>query len=262
MKGYKLFFLLTVVFLGPILFYGRIWFFQFSRLNSHYVEHHYDSLDQKVHYSLVPSRPDYWVSLKKLDKRSYGAIVISEDWRFYEHYGFDIAQIKKAIFSSLEGRKLRGASTITQQLVKNIYLGQERSWLRKGKEALLAIIIEQVLSKERILEIYLNIIEYGQGIYGIYNASLFYFQKFPQKLSSREGAFLAMLLPSPKKYSQSFRNQELSTFASQSIDEILRKMKISGHLSSEEFMSATKNIFAWENRSFLTDDPQYFDLNQ
>ena len=214
MKGFKIFFLFAVLSLGAFLFYGGVWFFRFSRLNSHYVAHHYDSLGEKVRYSFVSFRPDYWVSLKKLDRRAYGAIVISEDWRFYEHYGFDIEQIQKAIFSSLEGGKLRGASTITQQLVKNIYLGQERTWLRKGKEAILAIIIEQALSKERILEIYLNIIEYGRGIYGISNASLFYFQKFPQKLSSREGAFLAMLLPSPKKYSQSFRNQELSTFAS------------------------------------------------
>ena len=262
MKGFKLFLLLTVIFLGVIVFYGGVWFYQFSPLNSHYVEHHYDSSSQKVRYSLISSSPDYWVSLQKLDKRAYGAIVISEDWGFYQHYGLDMAQIQEALFSFLRGERLRGASTITQQLVKNIYLEQERSWLRKGKEALLAIIIERVLSKEKILEIYLNIIEYGQGIYGISNASLFYFQKFPENLTPREGAFLAMLLPSPKKYSQSFRNQELSVFASQSIDEILKKMKVAGHLSPEELMSARKNIFSWENRSFFTDDPQYFDLNE
>ena len=253
---------LAIVLLTVALIYCGIWYQRFSQLATQYVEHHYDFNTQKIRYSLVPSPPDYWVPLQKLDPLAYGAITISEDWNFYHHPGIDTKQIKKAIWAFAEGQRLRGASTITQQLIKNIYLDQQRSWLRKAKEALLALAIEKVLGKQRILEVYLNIIEYGEGVYGITKASLFYFQKSPENLTVREGAFLAILLPSPKKYSQSFRNQELSEFASQSINEVLKKMKVAGQLSDQEFISATKNIFSWENRSFITDDPQYFDLNQ
>ena len=246
-----------------LLVYSGIWYYKLSKLNTQYVEYDYNAETKRARYAVVAGRPSHWISIEELDKKAYGAIIVSEDWRFFQHPGIDMAQIRNAFLSSVKkGERLRGASTITQQVVKNIYLSHKRSWTRKLKEAFLALIMERALGKQRILEIYLNVIEYGEGVYGIANASLHYFQRWPENLTPREGAFLAVLLPSPKKYSQSFREKELSKFITESIHAVLGKMKVAKFLTEEEYEAATKNFFSWENRSFTLDDPQYFDLNQ
>ena len=254
--------LTLVILLAAISLYGGIWCYRFSQLATQYVEHRYDSKTKKVYYTFVSSPPAYWAPLSGLDQKAYGAIVISEDWGFYGHFGIDFWQIKDALWSFISRReKLRGASTITQQLIKNIYLTHERSLWRKAKEAFLALLVERVLSKKKILELYLNVIEYGKGVYGISNASMRYFGKPARNLTVREGAFLAVLLPDPKRYSQSFRKRELSKFITEGIQDVLKKMKVAGYLSEQELEVAIKNIFSWETRSFSMDDSQYFDLN-
>lgn len=127
------------------------------------------------------------------------AVVAAEDQRFAEHWGIDLKSINDALDSASGSGRLRGASTITQQLAKNLYLWPGRSLVRKGLEAWLAINLELFLSKKRILEIYLNVIELGPGVYGVPAASRFYFGKSPAALTSREAALLAAVLPNPHR---------------------------------------------------------------
>jgi monofunctional biosynthetic peptidoglycan transglycosylase len=141
---------------------------------------------------------------------------------------------------------VRGASTITQQLIKNLYLNREKSVSRKLKEFVFSLVIENHVDKNKILETYLNIIEYGKNLYGIKSASIYYFKKNPSQLSSRESAFIAMLLPSPIKYSRSFLNKRLSPFALRIINSVLLKMNQLGAIGPEELQMQTTSRFFWE----------------
>ncbi len=186
-------------------------------------------------YTIVPKKPKGWIELKSLPKHVWGAILVSEDWAFFEHSGVDVSQVKEAIEDTLEhGKGLRGASTISQQVVKNLFLSNERSFVRKAREFAITLYMEREIEKKKILEIYLNIIEYGQGIYGLESAAKFYFKKSASELTAREAAFIAMLLPNPKAYSQSFRDGELSEYASKTVENILDKMRQAGFLTKEE----------------------------
>ena len=179
--------------------------------------------------------PAHWAPLSTIPKAVQGAILVSEDWAFYQHPGYDEKQIREAIQESLEaGRLTRGASTITQQVVRNIYLTKEKSLVRKARELWLATKVEKVLGKQRILELYLNIAEMGEGIYGIGQASVRYFGKAPSALRPKEAAFLAMLLPSPKRYAVSFKKGELTPYARRIIRSILNKMVMARYLTPEE----------------------------
>jgi len=192
--------------------------------------------------------PSNWVALSEVSKEAQMAILISEDWAFYTHPGYDEKQIKEAIEESVETGKIkRGASTITQQVVKNVYLTQQKSFLRKIKEIWLATKVEKVLGKKRILEIYLNIAEWGEGIFGIGQASRFYFQKPPSELNAKEGAFLAMLLPSPKKYGISFRKKELTPYARKTIRTILGKLVSAKVLTLEQKNDEWKRPYVFES---------------
>lgn len=128
------------------------------------------------------------------------AVIASEDQKFFIHDGFDYEQIEKAIKHNEQGKKLRGGSTISQQTAKNIFLWQGRSWVRKGLEAFLTFVIEKLWGKEVILERYLNSIEMGQGVFGVEAAAEYYFGKPSKDLSKGEAAWIAAILPNPKKY--------------------------------------------------------------
>src|SRR5690606_41002028 len=130
-------------------------------------------------YDFVKKRPAYWVNLGDISTYGKWAIILSEDWAFYQHQGVDLDQLKIAITESLTLGKVRGASTISQQMVKNIYLDHSFSFFRKFKELIITYKVEKTLSKQRILEVYLNSIEFGPGIWGIRNASFHYFKKHP-----------------------------------------------------------------------------------
>jgi monofunctional biosynthetic peptidoglycan transglycosylase len=184
---------------------------------------------------LARTRPAGWVSLGSISKVAVGAVVVSEDWAFYQHKGYDPNQIREAVKESIEEGSLgRGASTITQQVVRNVFLTKEKSVWRKIKELYLAVRLEETVKKARILEIYFNIAEWGPGIYGIGSASQYYFKKSPSELTAKEGAFLAMLLPSPIRYGQSFRKRTLTDYASETVESILDKMTQAHYLSEEE----------------------------
>jgi monofunctional biosynthetic peptidoglycan transglycosylase len=172
---------------------------------------------------------------------------VSEDWAFYQHDGIDTQQIQEVLKKDLpRGKISRGASTITQQVVKNVYLDQSKSALRKLKEILIALQLDREVSKNRILEIYFNIAEWGEGVFGIREAAAHYFSKSPHELSAKEGAFLAMLLPSPKRYSQSFKKGELTPYAERTVHSILRKMAQAHYLTEDELSSALTERLPFE----------------
>ena len=129
------------------------------------------------------------------------AVVAAEDQNFARHNGFDLKAIEQARRNNARGRKVRGASTISQQLAKNLFLWSGRSWVRKGIEAWYTLLIETLWPKSRILEVYVNVAEFGDGVYGAQAAARTYFGKDAIRLSTAEAARLAAVLPSPKRYS-------------------------------------------------------------
>jgi len=126
--------------------------------------------------------------------------VAAEDQRFARHLGFDFKQIDRALEDRERGRRVRGASTISQQVAKNLFLWPGQSWFRKGLEAGLTVLIELAWSKQRILEVYLNVAEFGRGTWGVQAASQRFFRKDAARLNRSEAALLAAVLPAPKRY--------------------------------------------------------------
>jgi monofunctional biosynthetic peptidoglycan transglycosylase len=141
-----------------------------------------------------------WESLSNISPNMKLAVIAAEDQLFYEHYGFDFAAIKKAIRNNEKGKRLKGGSTISQQTAKNAFLLPHRSYIRKGLEAYFTMLIELLWSKDRIMEVYLNVIEFGNGVYGVEAAAQHFFKKPASKLSKDEAALLAAVLPNPIRF--------------------------------------------------------------
>jgi len=141
-----------------------------------------------------------WKPLDDISPNLALAVVCSEDQNFLMHYGFDFEALKKAMLNNEKHKRIRGGSTISQQTAKNVFLWNGRNYIRKGFEAYFTLLIETCWSKERIMEVYLNVIEFGDGIYGAEAASQHYFKKPAAKLSKEEAAVLACLLPNPRVY--------------------------------------------------------------
>jgi monofunctional glycosyltransferase len=156
-------------------------------------------IEARIHHK--PYRLRYqFVPLSQISPNMQHAVIAAEDERFYQHHGFDWHAIEIAAEDDMEGaRRIRGGSTITQQLVKNLFFGTGRSFLRKGAESTLVPVAELVLGKQRILELYLNEVELGPGIYGVEAASRAYFGKSARKIDRDEAARLAAVLPLPLK---------------------------------------------------------------
>lgn len=129
------------------------------------------------------------------------AVLASEDDRFYLHYGFDLTEIERALARARRGRRLRGASTITQQVAKNLFLWEGRSFIRKGYEAYLTLVLETCLTKDRVLDLYLNLAEWGDGVFGAEMAARTHFRKSAKQLTRDEAARLAAILPAPARWS-------------------------------------------------------------
>ena len=142
-----------------------------------------------------------WVPYSRISEHLKRAVVAAEDAKFLDHEGFDWEAIQKAMLKNEEhGRVVAGASTITQQLSKNLFLSGSRSWLRKAQEAAITWMMERTLSKRRILEIYLNVAEWGEGVFGAEAGARYHFGVPASGLSPEQGAYLAAILPSPRKY--------------------------------------------------------------
>ncbi|MEN8207352.1 MAG: monofunctional biosynthetic peptidoglycan transglycosylase [Pseudomonadota bacterium] len=143
---------------------------------------------------------DYqWVPIEQISPHMALAVVASEDQKFPIHNGFDVVAIKAAISDKVKGSRLRGASTVTQQVARNLFLWQGRSFLRKGLEAWMTVMLELLWPKQRILEVYLNIAEMGERTFGVQAASLRYFAESANALTPEQAALLAAVLPNPKK---------------------------------------------------------------
>jgi len=140
-----------------------------------------------------------FIPLSQISPDLQHAVIAAEDARFYQHHGFDWHQIQIDAKGDLEGERIRGASTITQQLIKNLFFGTGRSFLRKGAEATLVPVAEIVLGKKRILEIYLNVVEWGPGIYGAEPACRFYYKTSARNIARQQAARLAAILLAPLK---------------------------------------------------------------
>lgn len=141
-----------------------------------------------------------WVNLDKIAWQMQVAVIASEDQKFKDHFGIDVNAIELALKRNVKSNKVRGASTISQQTVKNLFLWSGRSWIRKGVELPLTLLVEGVWSKKRILEVYLNIAEFGKGIFGVEAAARHFFHKSAKNLNSSEAALLAASLPNPLEF--------------------------------------------------------------
>jgi monofunctional biosynthetic peptidoglycan transglycosylase len=151
-----------------------------------------------IHHTPYHERYKF-IPLSQISPDFQHAVIAAEDARFYQHHGFDWHAIQIAAEGDMEGGRFRGGSTITQQLVKNLFFGTGRSYLRKGAEFTLVPVAELVLGKRRILELYLNVVEWGPGVYGAESASRYYDRTAARSIGRRQGAQLAAILPAPLK---------------------------------------------------------------
>jgi len=165
-----------------------------------------------------------WVPLDSISSHMIQSVIASEDNRFMTHRGFDFDAIKKAKKMNKKGGKVYGASTISQQVAKNVFLWPKRSWVRKGLEAYYTVLIELLWPKKRIMEVYLNIVELGDGIYGVESASRYYFKHSSAKLTGKEAALLAATLPHPLAYNPQ-NNRKKILLKRDKIFHLSKKMK-------------------------------------
>ncbi|MBE0598530.1 MAG: monofunctional biosynthetic peptidoglycan transglycosylase, partial [Desulfuromonadales bacterium] len=203
----------------------------------------------KTHPFAVGPKNRYWTPVGRLPRSLKQAVVVAEDGNFYQHQGVDVPALKEAIRYNWEHQRLaRGASTITQQLAKNLFLSREKSFVRKFRELAITRALEQELSKERILELYLNLVELGPLVHGVGHGARFYFGKPPAELTARESAFLAAMLPGPRIAYNPYRNLRRTE---KRTDHILRLMRQTGALSEEAYQLAlaeTLNIAGLERK--------------
>lgn len=173
-------------------------------------------------------RTDYeWVNLERISPHAAIAVIASEDQQFPFHAGFDLNSIRESVRASEKGRKLRGASTISQQVAKNLFLWNGRSFVRKGVEAWMTVLIEAMWPKERILEVYLNIAQFGKGVYGVEAASRRFYHKPAARMNSGEAAILAAVLPNPIR----MHADRPSAYVLERHDQILGQMRALGGAS-------------------------------
>lgn len=191
---------------------------------------------------LCPTGKNY-VPLKRISSHLQKAIVLTEDSNFYQHEGFDTEGIEHCWEKfKKEKRYVCGGSTITQQLAKNMFLTKDKTVVRKGLEALITVKIEKTLSKKEILERYLNVVQFGKNVFGVKEASQFYFKKSPWNLDVVESAFLAMVLPNPEKYSQSYYRKDLTKFARRRITQIIENMYRYNRITEEAYVTGLARV--------------------
>jgi monofunctional biosynthetic peptidoglycan transglycosylase len=187
------------------------------------IERRIDSLRSERDYSSHYQ----WVDFDRIAPSMAVAVVAAEDQNFSSHHGFDWDAIQRAMDYDENGNRLRGASTLTQQTAKNLFLWPDRNWLRKGFEAYFTVLLEALWGKRRILETYLNIVEFGDGIYGVEAASQRYFHKSAVRLTPEDAALLAAVLPNPRR----LKANAPSAYVRERQQWILRQMRQLGGIS-------------------------------
>lgn len=189
-----------------------------------------------------------WTKIDNINRDLIYSVVFAEDSRFFEHSGVDSDAIIDAAFRNIKlGEKSFGGSTITQQVAKNIYLTNEKTYLRKLREIALSLEIEKKFSKNEILELYLNIAEFGADLFGVDMASRWYFGKDPKRINAGEGAYMALMLPSPRKYQYTIhQNKNPSVAQKRKFRNILRAMYANGYINEQNYKKYLK-LIAVEN---------------
>ena len=187
-----------------------------------------------------------WVALDQISRDLLYSIVLSEDGDFFAHQGIDYDALQAALAENIKRREWAfGASTISQQTAKNLFLDSNKSLTRKFQELIATRRLEQALNKNQILEIYLNIAEFGPDLYGVKAAAQYYFETTPDQLNAAQGAFLALLLPSPRRYHYSLvSNGNWSPALRKKMQRILRDMRFKEFISAEQYQSYRKWRYA------------------
>jgi len=199
-----------------------------------------------------PDSPTF-VPIRELPSYVPRAITISEDASFFAHRGFDLDEIRQSIMRSLRtGTRLRGASTITQQLTKNLFLSPERTYARKMREALITIALEATVPKERLLEVYLNLIEWGPDVYGIGEAAQHYFGVDARQLTPKQAAFLGTIIPNPVKYHFLFAQGALTPIWEQHVANVLVAMRENEYLDDAAYEAAMAEPIAFRREEEAT----------
>ena len=201
------------------------------------IKRFYKGNSDPVIVKIGPSTSD-WVSINNVSKHFINAIVVAEDSRFYMHYGIDIIEILNSLKLNIKTKRyVRGASTITQQVVRVIFLSSKKTLWRKIREIFGALILEKILTKQEILEWYINIVKFGNNIYGIKKAAYYYFNTHPEFLTIEQSIHLALILPSPNLWSSGLRRQNLTDFGHKRFTVIAHNMKQSGYITKEQFLT-------------------------
>lgn len=189
---------LLVAFLGV-----QLWFFGHIVYWSRYTPETTAFMASRLEAQPKMRLQHQWLPYARISVNLKRAVVVAEDAKFLDHEGFDWEAIQEAMAKNQrKGRVVAGASTISQQLAKNLFLSGERSWLRKGEEAIITWMIEQTMSKRRILELYLNVAEWGEGVFGAEAAARHHFGVSASALGAEQSAWLAAILPSPRRYAR------------------------------------------------------------
>jgi hypothetical protein len=184
-----------------------------------------------------PANPDF-IPIAELPVHVVRAITTSEDGRFFGHEGFDFEELRNAFAEAVAGRVVRGGSTITQQLAKNLYLTREKTLARKVREAAITVALEATVPKQRLLEIYLNVVEWGPGVWGLGPAARHWFGKDARELTPMEAAFLASIIPNPTRYHFMYERGDVSEAWRRRVDDVLLKMAEQGVLGNEDLARA------------------------
>ena len=182
-----------------------------------------------------------WVDIRRVSRNVLNAFVVAEDAKFWNHSGIDFEAIEKSFIKNIKkGYFARGGSTITQQVVKMTLLSRDKSVIRKAREAVGALLLERRLAKKKILEWYINLAEFGDGVYGISEAARHYFQTEPELLTIDEAIHLALVLPSPNGWSKGLRERKLTDFGHKRFSVIATRMLRSGYVTPEQY----RNVMA------------------
>lgn len=204
-----------------------------------------------------PENP-FYVPLGEVPRILERAVLLSEDSFFHTHPGFDVPSLVRNLLTPKEGPVVRGGSTLTQQLAKNLYLSREKTFARKAREALLTIALEASLPKDRLLEIYLNVIEWGPDVYGLGEAAWHYFGKDARRLTTREAVFLATIIPNPIRYHGYCSRNELTPVWEERMADLIGKLASAGDLDPVGAAMARFETLSFQHRprdeAFFTDD--------
>jgi monofunctional glycosyltransferase len=190
-----------------------------------------------------------YVAFEDISPYMKNLVLVSEDASFYGHNGFDWDELKNSVELDMSrGRAARGGSTITQQLAKNVFLTNEKTIVRKLREALLTVQIETLLTKNKIFEKYLNVIELGPHIYGIGPAAHYYFNKSAADLNLLEAAYLTFLIPNPKDYSRSFKKSQLTKYGRYRVLDLCFRLMQTKRITQNQYLAARRavDMFPWQ----------------